>query len=379
MIKNLAIISPVKPTYSETFIRAHIEQLPCTTHHFYSLPNRGYHPIYLPSGKALFSDSVLINYLETGTERLTGSLQLGYHFRKKQFRKYLLENKMDAVMVEYGPSGIMVMDDLEKLGIPLIVHFHGRDAYHYKTIDRYGKRYKRMFASAQSIIVVSHDMKKQIISLGCPADKIHISPCGPNPDFDLGVDVINSDPVFLSTGRFTAKKAPHITIGAFARGTEKIPSAKLIMLADGPLWEGSKLQVQQLGISSKVEFIGPQARSVIVRLMKEARAFVQHSIRAVDGDSEGTPVSILEAMLAGLPVISTRHAGIKDVVLESKTGLLTDEMDEAQMAMHFEKLATDVELAYELGRSGTERVRKYFTMEQHLDNVWAAINDTTRA
>jgi glycosyltransferase involved in cell wall biosynthesis len=100
--------------------------------------------------------------------------------------------------------------------------------------------------------------------------------------------------------------------------------------------------------------------------MAEALAFVQHSVTAPNGDMEGTPVAVLEAGAAGLPVIATRHAGIPDVVIEGETGLLVDEHDVEGMAAMMIRLAEMPETAMEMGSAARKRVREHFSMEQHI-------------
>ena len=370
--QNLAIISPVKPTYSETFIKAHIDKLPCKTHLFYSLKKMGYHPIYNPLDQPLFSDLKVINYLETALERLSNP-QIGYYFRKHAFRKYLIDYKVDCILAEYGPSGYMVMEDSKLLNIPLVVHFHGRDAYHFKTLKKYGVRYRRMFSIAQKIIAVSTEMKQELVKIGCPEHKINVTPCGPNEKFDLNLS-LNSKPIhFLTTGRFVGKKAPQLTIKAFAQLHKSFPEARMTMIANGPLL----LECKQLAISLQckdvIDFPGPVSQDEITHLMNRSFAFLQHSIRAEDGDSEGTPVSILEAMLAGLPVVSTRHAGIKDVIIEGESGLLVDEGDWKSMSKKMEWLILNKNEASQMGVKASLRVKSNFTMQHHIDKVWSTI------
>ena len=88
-----------------------------------------------------------------------------------------------------------------------------------------------------------------------------------------------------------------------------------------------------------------------------------------NGDSEGTPVGIIEAMAAGLPVVSTRHAGIPDVVIENETGFLVDENDINQMASYILKITDDRELAKCLGEKGKAKIQDHFTMEKHLETI----------
>jgi colanic acid/amylovoran biosynthesis glycosyltransferase len=100
---------------------------------------------------------------------------------------------------------------------------------------------------------------------------------------------------------------------------------------------------------------------------------VQHSVCAEDGDTEGTPVAILEAMSAGLPVVATRHAGIVDVVVEGETGLLVDEEDVSGMTAFMVKLAEDDELVARLGKSARRRAVENYSMEKSIGALWGVI------
>ena len=97
--------------------------------------------------------------------------------------------------------------------------------------------------------------------------------------------------------------------------------------------------------------------------MQQSRAFVQHSLVPKSGDSEGTPVSIMEASATGLPVVSTKHGGIVDAVIHGKTGFLVDEGDVDGMAECIYLLLTDGKLANEMGRNGREHVTQNFNIE----------------
>ena len=103
--------------------------------------------------------------------------------------------------------------------------------------------------------------------------------------------------------------------------------------------------------------------------MREVRGFVQHSMVAPDGDSEGNPVAVMEAQLSGLPVVATRHAGIPEVVVDGQSGLLVGEGDESAMAQAMAQLVMDPDLAARLGDFGRRHVQERFTIEHHLQQV----------
>src|SRR3546814_21143924 len=99
------------------------------------------------------------------------------------------------------------------------------------------------------------------------------------------------------------------------------------MAGIGPLWQQTKELAARLNLEKAIDFAGVLTHEQVYERMKHTRAFVQHSVTAAAGDSEGTPNSILEASAAGLPVVSTRHAGIKEAVRHEETGFLVEEHD----------------------------------------------------
>jgi colanic acid/amylovoran biosynthesis glycosyltransferase len=145
------------------------------------------------------------------------------------------------------------------------------------------------------------------------------------------------------------------------------------MVGDGPLWAACRNLVTALKIESAVEFPGVQAPEKVRQLMQTSRAFAQHSIRALNGDSEGSPVGVLEAASCGLPVIATRHAGIKDTMMHGSTALLCEELDISAMADGMASVLCQPELARELGRNGRQRVIEHFSIKQSIPKLAAVL------
>ena len=117
---------------------------------------------------------------------------------------------------------------------------------------------------------------------------------------------------------------------------------------------------------------------LVAALMRGARAFVQHSVRALNGDSEGTPLAVLEAMATGIPVVATRHTGIADVVEHGAHGLLCDELDVGTMAAHMELLANDGELAARMGRSGRASMEQHHGVKDSVGRLQAILANAAR-
>ena len=361
--RRICVVTPYVPSVTETFIRAHVEQLPAKT----TLVH-GWRPSI--GDRTVLSLPVLMYH--KAKRMLTGS-----GLQSEQTAAYLRvfrDFKIDAVLVEYGDMGVHVMDATNRSGIPLIVHFHGYDASVLSVLEEQRETYPRMFEIASSIIAVSHAMRRKLIELGAPADKVKYNPCGVDCEQFSGGDPASAPPLFLSVGRFTEKKAPQITLRAFAKTLKSCPDARLRMIGEGPLLEECQTLAKKLNIEGAVDFLGWQDQSVIMGEMQRARALVQHSVMSATGDCEGTPVSILEAGATGLPVVSTRHAGIPDVVIEGETGLLVDEHDDTSMAQHMIRLAQEPELAGRMGKAAREHIQKNFSKELRIGNLWSIIN-----
>jgi glycosyltransferase involved in cell wall biosynthesis len=150
------------------------------------------------------------------------------------------------------------------------------------------------------------------------------------------------------------------------------------MIGDGPLLDDCRTLAAELGVDGAVTFLGTQPPAVVQEEMRKARAFVQHSIEAANGDREGTPVGILEAGASGLPVVATLHGGIPDVVVSGETGFLVAEKDVASMARHMVTMANSPELAGRMGRQGRERIAAHFSSERSLNRLWSIIEATRR-
>jgi colanic acid/amylovoran biosynthesis glycosyltransferase len=368
----LCVISPQENAYSQTFVRAHKEYLPAKIKSLYA---KDYENFSDDNGPLVGAE--LAGRL--GRALLRRSLKLDpQFFSQRALTRFLEQNRVDAVLAEFGPTATLVMDACEKTCVPLITHFHGFDAYRQRTLETFGRRYDQLFDISAAIVAVSRDMQTQLIKLGAPADKVHYNSCGVEPSVFRGADPLHSPPVFIAVGRFVNKKAPHLTLLAFKATLESCPEARLVMIGDGPLWEACRQMTMALRLSSTVELQGVRSQEEVATAMQQARAFVQHSIRTHDGDSEGTPVAVLEASASGLPVVSTQHAGIKDAVIHEKTGFLVDEGDIHRMAEHMTRLARDPQLAADLGKAGREWVSAEYSMEKSINRLWSIIEATMK-
>lgn len=297
------------------------------------------------------------------------------NFKEYLFEKYLKSQNVNTIIAEYGITAVQLLDICKKLEIKLITHFHGFDAYEYQTLKTFGLHYKEVFNYSSEIIVVSNDMKKKLIQLGAPEEKIIYNPCAPNDNFYSVTPDFTSNQ-FISIGRFVDKKAPYFTLLSFAKLNKEFPESRLTMIGDGPLLNTCKNICEYLGLSNSVDFKGKLKREKVLEEIQNSFCFIQHSIVAGNGDSEGTPVSVMEAAASGLPVIATYHAGIADVHLDQITALLSPEGDVEQMHLNMRELYLDRELAKEMGKKGRKRIKNNYSMEKYIETIQGLANNS---
>lgn len=367
---NICIITPEKNVYSETFIRTHIEHIPATVHHLYG----NSFPTHYGNGQRLpLSHGFIGTIVRKLKQRFQGDFAWE-ELKKESLKEYLVRNKIDAVLAEYGPTGHAVKDICQVLDVPLIVHFHGYDAYEYATLKKFDY-YRDLFPIASAIVVVSKDMKKQLLSLGAPEEKLVHIVYGIDMTKFYGCEPHLNPPIFLYVGRFVDKKAPHLTILAFKDVINYIPDARLMMFGNGHLLEACQQLVRSLNMSQSVEFLGAASSDQIASYMRKVRGFVLHSMKTSWGDTEGTPVAVLEAAASGLPIVSTFHAGIPDVVINGETGFLVKEGDITSMADGMIQLCQDPALAASMGKKAQDYVSKNFSREESIRQLYETIED----
>jgi len=359
----VCVACPQDPGYSETFIRDHVKGLGPRVFLIHGDPV----PVYSAAGRPQLTGP--LRYLTGGLAAATrSSFDAVWHHLAPRLPRPAIERsvagalrrkKVAAVLAEYGPTGVAMMGPCRLARVPLVVHFHGYDAYRRSVLEQFGPRYREMFNRCAALIAVSKDMQRQLIALGAPEDRLHHIACGVDVERFTPCAPQDNPPRFLAVGRFVDKKAPMLTILAFSRVVQSCPDARLTLIGDGPLKAACEDLVIALGIADRVSFPGVVEHDQVAREMARSRCFVQHSVRPPSGDSEGTPVAVLEASASGLPVVATRHAGIPDVIIDGETGFLVVERDVEGMARHMRAIAARPELSQRLGSAARCRVIEF--------------------
>lgn len=358
---NLLIFSPLENAYSETFIHNHILYLPFN--------------ITVVNGVDIYSlkcDGMPIN-----PGNFTKRLWLFIHknilrknsltFFERKLTQFLFKIKPDVVLFEYGHIGALFYKYCYDSKIPFIVHFHGNDASHRPTLEKFFESYNDMFQKAFGIVAVSRSMVARLNSMGAPIDKIIYNPYGVKLDlFKPSMNKIE-EITFLAVGRFVEKKAPHLTILAFYEFSRSYPKSKLIFIGDGELQVSCRQIVKALSLADNVIFLGVKKPQEVSEYLQRSYAFIQHSVIGEDGSAEGTPNSIIEAGASGIPVISTRHEGILDVVENGVNGYLVNEYDILGMADAMKRIVSNRSIRQVMSKNARAIVEKNFNLVNHIE------------
>lgn len=356
------------------FVRAHVERLepdPVCVGHWY--------PDYVHDGR-----TIRHHYsTRPARKKLSGLLPAALHRRMVDDRSdarvrdaleaFFEAHDVDVILAEFGPTGAAIAPHAHALGIPLIVHFHGHDAHRLSVVDPLRDAYRDMFRTAFRILSVSRYMTDALVGLGADPERVVTNPYGPRERFyEIEPDY---RPTLLGLGRFTDIKANYLTLMAFQRVAEAHPEARLVMVGGGELLETCRTLAKVWGLTDRVDLPGVVPHAEILPYFGRACGFVQHSVCPSYGDAEGTPVVILEAQAAALPVVSTRHAGIRDAVLHGETGFLVDERDVEGMAGAMLRLVSDADLARTMGARARAHIQADYSLDRHigcLQNLLAA-------
>ncbi len=360
---NLAIISPGQNAYSETFIQAHKNIEADNVFFFYG----GVIPTYLENegivniSARTLNTRTLINLIpKINPFRI---LKKKFSIKEELFAQSLKRHHIDVVLAEFGQTGVACLNVCNYLNIPLITHFHGVDIT--ADLERYKEKYKELIRKTPYVVGVSKEMRETLISLGGEPDRVIYTPCGPNPMFYDTTRKADGTR-FVCVGRFVDKKAPYYVIMAFKKVVDKYPNAILDMVGTGPLYDTCINLSKYFNLTRNINFTGVKTPNEIQELHSKAVAYVQHSITAGNGDKEGTPVGVMEASASALPVISTLHAGIKDVVINGETGLLCEEHDIDAMAKNMIWVIENHDAALTMGEKGRIYVKDNFSLEKHI-------------
>jgi len=288
-------------------------------------------------------------------------------FVKQFYFVYKLRHeKVDLIHAHFGYAGNQAILLKVIFGWPLIVNFYGRDASRIK----YGpEAYCVLFKVADLSLAICQAMQEDLNRLGCPLKKIRV--------VHVGIDTKKFSPLIkkgdgstvVSIGRLEEKKGHEYLIKALANIKKEVPAAKLRLVGGGPLWKQLTTLVSKEQLEGRVELLGSREYQEVPALIASADVGALTSVTASDGDREGTPVFLMEAQAMGLPVISSEHSGIPEVVRDGETGFLVEEKNVLGVAEALKKLLRDPNLREKMGQEGRKHIENHFSLEAWKKNL----------
>ncbi len=269
----------------------------------------------------------------------------------------------EIVQCHFGTQGNLaaLLKSIGLLDGTILTTFHGYDMSKYVKIN--GPRvYDLLFRRGDLFLPISDRWKNELISMGCDGSKIIVHRMGVDLErlHDLSDRADNASCQVMSVGRLVEKKGFEYAIKAFAEATKGLPNATYQIVGDGPLKNSLADLILSLGAQDKIKLLGWREQEEVFSLLGSADIFLAPSVTDAKGDQEGIPVVLMEAMAHGLPVLSTWHSGISELVQDGTSGFLVQERDVDTLA---EKLAFLIEhpsVRRGMGRAGRAYVGEHY-------------------
>jgi colanic acid/amylovoran biosynthesis glycosyltransferase len=275
--------------------------------------------------------------------------------------------KSGAVLLHiyFGHIGVHLLPLLEILRIPAVVSFHGADAQVNLGRPKHRAATLRMMQLAKLLLVRSEELAARLVDLGADPKKIRLHRTGlPLDDLPFSQRTPPSDGAWhlVQASRLIEKKGLATTVRAFASFARQFPQARLTLAGDGPLRESITGLATELAVADRVHFAGFLSQPQLRALYESAHLFVHPSEVGPDGNQEGVPNSMLEAMATGLPVLATLHGGIPEAVENGVSGMLVAERDHDALARGMLDLVQSHDRYAAMGAAASVRVRERFDL-----------------
>ena len=262
-------------------------------------------------------------------------------------------------------------------GIPFSVTAHGQDFMK----DLGNDDLLREICAAAAFVAVETDYSRELLCQRCPhsAAKIHRVYNGIDLEhFPLRLPATpNRAPVIISVGRLVAFKGFEQLIDACGELARRGLDFSCEIIGDGPLRENLQAKIDTLGLSSRLTLLGSLSQAAVFEKLRTADIFALASVTDQQGASDVFPTVITEAMSAARPVISTRLAGIPELVAHEETGLLVSPGNTSAFSRALEQLIRDPELRGRYGRAGRARIEQHFRIEQTVRPLLQRLQEAT--
>ncbi len=270
-------------------------------------------------------------------------------------------DKLTHLHNHFGDSSCTVaMLAAELGGFTFSFSLHGPGIF----FEPYHWRLDEKLKRALFVSNISHFCRSQAM-IFCPPekwDRLHIIHCGVDPALFKPVEHTGKGTRLLTVGRMASVKGMPVLLDAIKQLHIEHPDLTLTVVGDGPERKAFEQHAETLGISSAVNFVGYQSQAQVRERLSETDVFVLPSF------AEGVPVVLMEAMAAGVPPVTTRIAGVAELIDNGASGLLVPPGDGASLAEAISSLLNDPDKRSAFGRVGREKVSNEFNIAK--ESAW---------
>ena len=291
-------------------------------------------------------------------------------------------SKTDARLLHiyFGQIAVHLLPLILSWKKPSIVSFHGADVTVDMNKPAYRETTRQMLGAVTLVLVRSESLRRAVIHLGCAERKIEIQRTGiPLDEFpfrERNFVTAATEWRFVQAGRLIEKKGLPVTLRAFALFLRQHPNANLTIAGEGPLLDQLQNLTRELNIDGRVSFTGFMSQEQLREIYYASHIFLHPSQRGHDGNQEGIPNSMLEAMASGLPVFATDHGGIPEAIQNGVSGVRVPQGDHEKLAAALLNSAQDPGFLSRIALNGAEIVRKNFDLRaqaQRLEEIYLRV------
>ncbi len=275
----------------------------------------------------------------------------------------LAETKAQLLHIYFGHIAVHLLPLIRHWPKPTVVSFHGADVLVDLDKPRYRSGTREMLAAARLVLVRSDSLARAVEELGCPREKIRLHRTGiPLTEISYRARSRPHEGAwrFLQAGRLIEKKGLQTSLRAFAAFQKDYPAATFMIAGEGPLREALQTLARELGVADRIEFVGFLSQSDLRAEFERAHIFLHPSQLGADGNQEGVPNAMLEAMASGLPVFATRHGGIPEAIEDGVSGVLVAEGDHESLGQALCDWVKKPEAMSQLAKVGARAVAEKF-------------------
>lgn len=269
---------------------------------------------------------------------------------------------------DYGPASERLLR-LASNDVALVTSFRGADLT--LGLEREPRRFADLLRNGDMFLPVSDDFGRRLVAAGAPADRVITHRSGLALERFAFAQRRPQDgpPRLLFVGRLTEKKGVAYLLEALAMVLASGRDARLSIVGSGRLESALRSRCQSLGLTDRVQFCGPLPHTEVIRAMERSHVVVAPSITGTDGDQEGIPNVLKEAMAVGLPVVATRHSGIPELVEDGVSGFLAAERDAEDLGRCLTTVLDNPQRWPEWGRAGRRRVEAEYDAQRLNDEL----------